>query len=166
MLDEQKYPIDECKDCIHARVCMFKDYMSELMEKNMVPLNFSTINCDEYMSYSALGDLVSINEDNADDDMADGVEYIDEGIESKDTPSNIMSSINRVLNEIAKRGCKPNSVQMNKATMGIFKQNAPINCILSKKNPGVLLQILTNLGKLKVEQVESVPTGEFHITYY
>jgi hypothetical protein len=162
MINEVVSPIYECKDCIHSRVCMFKDYMSELMMKDMVPIDFSTVNCDEYLSASVF-DLVNMEDSNEEDDE---VEYIDEGIEYRDIPSNIMASINRVLNEISKRGCEPNSVQMNKATMDIFKQNAPDNCVFSKKNPGRLLQIITNLGKLKVEQVEDVPTGEFHITYY
>jgi len=50
MYDGNTYPLKECRDCIHRRVCKFVGLLNEIIDQEALPITFSTAACTEYLS--------------------------------------------------------------------------------------------------------------------
>jgi hypothetical protein len=140
-MNNYSYPLGECQDCVHNRVCKYVEEIITVKEEQLLPLDFDTTSCLEYIPTV---------------DVDDGSFYqeIEREVGKTDQLEKVYEELYNLLDELYNDGQSATEIEMNRQTATLFMP------------PGVsdMTSIQTHYGVLEVIYNEDIPYGEFHLT--
>lgn len=103
-MEEYNYPLEDCKDCTHNKVCKYIEVIAALKDETDLPLDFDTTACTEYTgTYSEYSDI----DEDADELPRDPEEWAE----------HLMKSLLKGVADVVKQGVNPETVIMSSLTL-------------------------------------------------
>jgi DNA-directed RNA polymerase specialized sigma54-like protein len=165
--DNSLYPMDDCIDCVHNRVCKYVDEIDRIKDSKTLPIDFSSALCNEYIS----GEDMGMSSGEAQDEYDE--EYEEDDTEEPDNElqdaiqeaindvglDNLYEAIKQSIEVLGTAGYVVQSVHLCKASIDLLESQGKV--IKSNK----LIRLSLPQGNVPIVTDANIPEGEFEVTY-